>query len=326
MARQKAKKKASKQIRSRKKRSIFSYPLFLFLLLCSGVFLIAWTFRANADVLVTAKVSAPFVTQPAVITSPSDGTHFSLIPITVSGTCPANAGYVEIFDNNVMRGTAICDTSSNFQLSVDLFPGTNSLVAHVFNITDDEGPVSSAVTVYYDVPQPPAGNPTAAPRSPSHGSPSLPVLKTAFIYRGYHIGQAVEWPLELSGGLPPYAVSVDWGDGTSDLISRSQPGQFNINHTYSQPGDTKNSFTIKVKASDANGNSAYLQFFVIVTPQSIGAAGNIFTKSPPHLSSGLNWLWIAWPLYVVILLMAVSYLLGEREELVILRKKGMLRH
>jgi hypothetical protein len=324
MARQKTRKRAARQIKSRKKRSVFSYPLFLFLLLCAGVFLIAWTFRAGADILVTAKVAGPPVTTPAVITSPADGDHFTSIPISVVGTCPANAAYVEIFRNNVMSGTALCNGGA-FQLSTDLFPGANSLVAHVFNVTDDEGPVSATVTVYYDVSNPPSGIPVV-PSSGGSSAPNLPILKTAFIYKGYHVGQPVEWPLELSGGLPPYAVSVDWGDGTSDLISRPQAGQFDIRHTYNQAGGAKNSFTIKVKATDANGNGAFIQFFVIVTPPSIGASGNIFTKSPPHISSGLSWLWIAWPLYVLILLMAVSYLLGEREELIILRKKGMLRH
>jgi hypothetical protein len=323
MARQKARKKASKQIRNRKKRSIFSYPLFLFLLLSAGVFLIAWTFRVGADVLVTAKVAGPPVTSPAVITNPANGTHFTSIPINVSGTCPSNAAYVEIFRNNVMSGTALCNGGA-FQLSTDLFPGANALVAHVFNVTDDKGPVSSTVTVYYDIPSPPTSGPVTTPRSGGPSATNLPILKTAFLYKGYHVGQPVVWPLELSGGQPPYAVSVDWGDGTSDLISRPQAGQFNVNHTYSQPGGAQNSFVIKVKATDADGKGAYLQFFVIITPQSIGAAGNIFTKSPPHISSGLNWLWIAWPLYVVILLMAVSYLLGEREEIIILRRKGML--
>lgn len=323
MARQKTHKRASKKSKNRGRRSIFSYPLVMFLLLCSGVFLVAWTFRANADILVTAKVSAPFVIQPAVITSPVDGTHFTAIPINVSGTCPVNAGYVEIFDNNVMRGTAIC-SSGAFQLSVDLFQGANSLIARVFNITDDEGPVSAAVNVFYDILQPPAGSQNPGLSGSPSSSPLL--LKTAFVYKGYHVGQLVEWPIELSGGAGPYAVSVDWGDGTSDVMSRAQAGQFKIDHTYGEPGKDKNSFTIEVKASDAAGNKAFLQFFVIVTPQSVGATGSIFNKPPPHIGARLSWLWIAWPVYGLILLMAVSYKLGEKEEIMILKKKGMLRH
>jgi hypothetical protein len=313
MARAKTQKRASRQSKNRKKRSIFAYPLFIFLLLCAGVFLIAWTLRAGADdILVSAKVSAQSVTAPANIISPVGGSHFSSIPISVSGTCPANAGYVEIFDNNVMRGIAICKTDSSFALLVDLFPGANSLTAHSFNFTDSEGPVSSPVNVIYDAPKP---GPNTNPLS----------LKTAFLYKGYHSGDQVEWPISLSGGSAPYAVSVDWGDGTSDLISRSQAGEFKIDHVYDSSGGNKDSYTIQVKATDTDGGAAFLQFFVIVTPKSIAAAGNIFSKSPPTIDGGWNWLWIAWPLYLVIILMALSYMLGEKEELIVLRKRGVLK-
>jgi hypothetical protein len=330
MARRKTQKRASKKSKNRGRRSIFAYPLAMFLLLCSGVFLLAWTFRVNADVLVTAKVSAPFVTAPAVITSPADGAHVTSIPINVSGTCPANAGYVEIFDNGLMRGTAIC-SGGVFQLSSDLFPGANSLVARVFNITDDEGPASAAVNVIYDTSQPPTGGGTTpgSGGTSSGGNPpaASPLsLKTSFIYKGYHVGQPVEWPIVITGGAAPYAISVDWGDGTSDVLSRSQPGQFKISHTYTEPGKIKNSFTIKIKASDASGDKAFLQFFVIVTPESVGAAGNIFSKPPPQIGTHISWLWLAWPVYGVVLLMAVSYKLGEKEELLILKKRGVLHH
>ena len=328
MARKKPPKRAARQYKNRRKRSVFAYPLFIFLLLCAGVFMIAWTLRAGAaDIHVTAKVSAPFVTQPATITSPADRTHFTSIPVEVTGDCPPNAGYIEIFDNGVMAGSAICDQNNNFDISVSLMPGSNDLVAHVFNITDDEGPVSNTITVVYDVPNPPPvtnpGTPTTSTKTPS-AKPLL--LTTAFVYKGFHPGDQVEWPISLSGGTEPYAVSVDWGDGTSDLLSRPQPGNFNINHTYSQTGGDKSSFTIKVKATDANGQEAFIQFFVIVTPSSAGQfAGNIFTKPTPRLG-GLNWLWVAWPLYSIIVLMAVSFMLGEHEELIILRKKGKIRH
>src|SRR5215218_10094104 len=140
MARPKAlKKPTSKKSTARKKWPIIPYPLLLFLLLCSGVFLSASTLGVSADdIIVTAKVSGPLVASPAKITKPKNNQHFSKIPIKVAGICPANAAYVEIFRNNLMSGSAIC-SGGTFQLNMDLFFGTNELVAHVFNITDDEG-------------------------------------------------------------------------------------------------------------------------------------------------------------------------------------------
>lgn len=320
MARAKTTKRTSRQTKSRSGRRILHYPLLAFLMLCAGVFLMAATLKANGqDIFVTARIPAPFVTSPAVINSPVDGERFSSIPIPVRGTCPSNAAYVNIFRNNLMSGTAIC-SGGLFQLSIDLFPGQNDLVAHVYNSTDDEGPVSDTVSVFYDVPKPPV----LAPGTPIPSSPPF-TLKTAFVYKGYIVGQTIKWPIEISGGYAPYAVSIDWGDGTSDVISRTQDGQFDISHKYSSSGGYKGSYIIKIQASDSAGQKAYIQFFVIVNSTAeITPAASIYNKPPPSLTSD-KWLWLAWPAYVLLLLLVVSYWLGEREELIVLRNKGLLK-
>jgi hypothetical protein len=48
-------------------------------------------------------------------------------------------------------------------------------------------------------------------------------IKTDFAYRGYKVGQSIEWTFEVSGGVPPYAINIDWGDGTNSLISQKDP-------------------------------------------------------------------------------------------------------
>jgi len=322
----------------RRNRSSLHYPLIIFLLLCTGVFLVAWTLRAAAvDIKVTGRIPGPAVTEPATITDPVSNQRFKDIPITVSGTCPANAAYVEIFSNDVMKGAAICDVDSKYSLSIDLFEGRNDLVAHVFNITDDEGPPSDTVTVFYDAPRPPpqpppsqggAGGPPPTPGS--NHPPVQPVqqliLKTAFLYKGYFVGDELQWPLEISGGTAPYALSVDWGDGTDDVISRGKAGKLDISHIYAQAGGYQGSYIVKVKATDSSGSKAYIQFFVVVKEKGGNAGGTIFSKRPPALGSSLHWLLVAWPAYLLIVMMAVSYLLGERQELLILKKKGLLRH
>lgn len=319
MARQKSNRRAAKKIKKRSKIVSLAYPLYLFLLLCAGVFLVAATLRTNAaDILIRAKVNAPSVTEKAVITSPAANATLSSIPVTVTGTCPANAGYVEVMDDGVMRGVAICGPDADFELMVDLTAGRNTLTARVFNITDDEGPVSDSVTVFYA----PGGNinPSAA------SSGSLPQLNTDFIYKGYHLGDNVIWPLKISGGKPPYTVDVDWGDNTSSRYNQNTVGLFNIAHTYQELPPNGKNFVIKVTAKDSLGAKAYLQFFVIVASAAApGTSANIFTKPPPSLSNS-NWLWYVWPAYLLILIMTLSYWLGEQEELIILKRKGLLIH
>ncbi|MGH7157106.1 MAG: PKD domain-containing protein [Candidatus Saccharimonadales bacterium] len=321
MARQKTRKRASKQIKSRQKRHFWRYPLFTFLLLCAGAFLIAATFNVTADdILVKAKVPGSPVTSPPVITNLIPNQQFNAMPIYVSGTCPGNAAYVEIFDNGIMQGTAICNNGF-FDPQFNLFPGKNQITAQAFNITDDPGPASLLMTVYYNPPQPPQ-----PPHSPAQSTTAAPLtLTTAFVYKGFDVGQEVSWPVEISGGSAPYALNVDWGDGNNDVISRGSSGSFDINHTYSKPGGYKNSYTIQVKASDSSGNKAYLQFFVIVNQKQgqIAGVGNITNKPTPTLNSK-GWLWYAWPAYLLIFLLVLSYWLGEREELIILKKRGLL--
>ena len=326
--RQTAKKRPAKKTKS---RLFLPYPLAVFLFLCSGFFLIACTFGVSADdVLVTASIKAPPIASPAIITSPPDGSHFSAVPISVSGSCPPNAAYIEIFRNGFMSGSAICSGSSTFEIQTDLFPGANQLTAHSFNSTDDEGPVSDKVTVFYDAPPAPVkpSNPvTGEPSSGSSQPSGTPLtLKTAFVYKGYYVNQLVQWPIEISGGGAPYAFNVDWGDDSNSVISRKNAGQFNLEHKYAKPGDYKGDYKIKVQASDADGNYTYLEFFVLVNAKTgQNTIGSIYSKPPPSLNNLRGLLWVAWPAYVTILLMGITFKLGERQELLILRRRGQLK-
>lgn len=332
-----AKKRTSKKPVAHSRRWFVPYPLMVFLLLAAGAFLTAWTFRVDAqDILVTARIQGPALTGPATITSPADGTHFSAVPITVEGSCPTNAAYVEIFRNGLMGGSGICSAGGTFSLSTDLFDGRNDLTAHSFNITDDEGPVSTAVSVFYDAPPPPVldtGQPNLPEQASQNASSAVQkhkkaplTLKTSFVYKGYYIGQQVDWPLEVSGGSEPYALNVDWGDGKNSIISRKTSGQFTISHVYATAGGYKGSYIVKVQASDTESAYSYLEFFVIVNAkEAVPGIGNIYNKPPPTIGGLRHLLWIAWPVYVLVILMAVAYKLGEREELLVLRKRGMLR-
>jgi len=338
MARRKTTVKRSNK--SRKNRRVIAYPAVLFMLLCAGVLLAIWTFKAVADnIVVTAKVPAAPVTGPAVITNPSDGQRLSAIPVSISGTCPLDGtgGYVKIYRNNIFSGVAMCDGSNNFSLFSDLFPGANTINAQIYNITDDAGPASTPITAYYNAAQPPAVSP------PAGGGTSAPVAKppvltifSDFKYIGYYVGQTTEWKLSIAGGTAPYAVNVNWGDGSNTVLSRKDAGDFSVDHQYKSPGKQKNhSYTIVISGSDAVGNQTSLQLFVIINNHNVGpVAASIAgaTCSTSGISFGSitclvqtkNLLKFLWPAYGVVLLMTISYVLGEREELIVLAKRGLL--
>jgi hypothetical protein len=178
--------------------------------------------------------------QGATIVVPSNGQVFHALPITVSGLCPSNL-LVEIFKNNVFAGSTTCANGS-YSLQIDLFDGQNDLVARVYDSLNQAGPDSNTVSVTFSQSLP--GN---GPRM---------FLTSAYAERGAQPGTSLTWPLTLSGGTGPYAISVDWGDQSQpELLSRKSAGDFNIDHVYAKAGTYK----ITVKATDANGQAAFLQ-------------------------------------------------------------------
>jgi hypothetical protein len=222
---------------------------------------------------------------------PRSGQSFSNLPITISGLCPNNT-LVEIYKNNVFAGATDCHNGS-YSLQVDLFDGRNDLIARVYDNLDQAGPDSNIVTVNY------------ASAVPIPGQRIT--LTTQFAKRGADPGSILTWPITLSGGNGPYAISVDWGDKSNpDLISQGAPGNITLQHTYSNSGVYK----VTIKATDANGNSAFLQLVGIANgpiKQAGGAAGSsTFTVQTKIL---------LWPLIVLFALMIGAYWIGKRHQL-----------
>ncbi|HEU5187022.1 MAG TPA: hypothetical protein VFT87_00815, partial [Candidatus Saccharimonadales bacterium] len=73
-------------------------------------------------------------------------------------------------------------------------------------------------------------------------------------------GQAFRLPIRFNGGMAPYAVAVDWGDGETSLFSRTDAAAFIAEHTYEIEGYK----TIIIKISDSAGGQAALQLVVLV--------------------------------------------------------------
>jgi hypothetical protein len=290
-----------------------SYPLAFLMLMIAGVLLFNWTSAVSGlDYQVNAKVPAEPLTEPATILTPVEGTVFKEVPIEVNGQCPINS-YVKLTRNGYFSGVALCESDGTFHIQTDLFEGANELQAQDYNITDDPGPVSTAVKVYYRPPAQPKPSTTPAGSS-SGGTKTTPlILGSEFIFKGYQIGQTINWSFTLSGGAKPYAVHIDWGDGLSDTITRTEAGEFGVSHVYNDNTSPKSSYTIKVQASDAAGAKGFLQLVTVINvhPEAATAAGT----STTGLSSPLkNFLKVVWPTYGLCLLILGSFWLGERRE------------
>jgi hypothetical protein len=240
---------------------------------------------------------------PATISTPTNGQGFTELPVTVSGLCPQDL-LVKLFKNNVFAGSAQCANGS-YSILVDLFNGQNELVARVFDALDQQGPDSNIVTVTFT--------------DNRGGAFDRPTLSSNFAKRGANPGQALVWPIILSGGTGPYAVSVDWGDGsTPDLISQPFPGTFDISHTYDKAG----TYNIIIKVTDANGASAFLQLVGVANgPLSQTDGGQAGTGDPLTADSNTK-VRILWePAAITIPFILSTFWLGKKYELKVLRRR-----
>ena len=245
-------------------------------------------------------VQTPAPKNPASITAPTNGQVFTRMPVTVAGLCTSGL-LIKVFSNNVFVGSALCENGS-YTLQVDLFDGRNDLVARIFDALDQPGPDSNVVTVTYNNQNLVTGGATQL------------TLTSVYARRGANPGEILNWPITINGGTAPYAISVDWGDGKpATLYSSPFPGNINISHTY----DSAGTYVVIVKATDKNGQTAFLQL--------VGQANGAVGQSNDDKSSGggttkviTKIIW--WPSLAMLPFIAVAFWLGHKYELTELRR------
>lgn len=250
------------------------------------------------------RINAAPPTTGATISFPRDGAVITNLPTTVTGICPTGL-LVKIFKNNVFAGSVQC-VNGSFSIPIDLFSGRNELVARVYDDLDQPGPDSNIVVVTL----------------PFAGSfiPNRISLTSAFAKRGAAPGQTLSWPITLTGGNGPYAITVDWGDGkTPDIISQAFPGNFNITHIY----DSAGVYNVIIRATDKDGNIAFLQLVGVANgPVGQNAGGTSGKDGKPSGENTIIRTRVLWqPAAVAIPLIGIAFWLGTRYELFSLRKR-----
>lgn len=232
-------------------------------------------------------------TQAPSINSPVDGQVFTEIPITVSGTCQAGH-IIEVYKNDVFAGSALCRGNNTFTVDIGLFFGENVLFTRARDALGQTGPKSDSVTVIYDPPV------TESDRQ--LGQQLL--LESNVSFRGASPGEEITFPVRLSGGKGPYAISVNWGDGNNDVISRLDTGDFKISRVYEQSGV----YRIVLQATDDNDQTAFLQIVAAIGGE---VGGGIEDKEPP---TRVERVYVLWPLYVLMAIIPLSFWLGVRHD------------
>ena len=256
--------------------------------------------QEQGSVGMEGRISSPPPTQGATISIPRSGQSFNTLPVTVSGLCP-NGLLIKLFKNNVFAGSVECNNGS-FSMIIDLFDGQNDLVARVYDALDQAGPDSSTVSVTFT---------NATPTFSGRVSLTSTIAK-----KGANPGEVLTWPITISDGDGPYALSVDWGDGkTPDLISQAFPGTFNIQHVYDKPGV----YNIIIKATDKNGGVAYLQLVGVANGPLSQESAEADDNSTAATIEKTILLWQ--PAAALLPLIVATFWLGKRHELHTLKRK-----
>jgi len=259
----------------------------------------AQTQQQSGSVGIEGTIPASPPKQAPTITVPKNGQVFTSLPITVAGLCPAGL-LVEIFKNNVFAGSANCPSGS-YSLQIDLFSGRNDLVARAYDNLNQASPDSNLVSVTF--------NDTTALSGPRL------TITSAYAKRGTNPGSTLSWPIIISGGIGPYAITADWGDKSPlDLISRSAPGEIILDHIYSQSGI----YIVIFKVTDANGSSAFLQVVGIGNGPTQQTAGT--PDKTLDTSTATNRAF--WVLLILLFpLLLIAFWLGKRYQLQLIRDR-----
>jgi hypothetical protein len=284
------------------------------LLVFVGFALTAYTAVASSpppepgSIGLSGTVPAKPPTIAAAITAPANGAHFSASPVTFSGSCPKNT-LIEIFKNDIFAGSTPCSDAGRFTIDIDLLIGKNTVTAKVYDSLNQPGPDSNSVIVYYDALPPQAGPTTLL----DFGGSQL-LLNTDAVFRGTFPEHELSIPIDILGGVPPYAINVQWGDTNNKIIPRNDNATFNATHIYTRPG----TYQISIQASDAGGRVAFLTVASIVNGQPS------ITATTSDLPAQSNKLLVLWPLYTSTVAVVISFWLGERREKQLLSKRGLL--
>lgn len=227
----------------------------------------------------------------ATIAVPANGAVYTSTPITDSGLCTSGL-LIKIFDDGVFVGSTICSGGS-YSLQISLFNGRNDLIAQDYDALGQEGPPSTTITVTLNDSQ-----------SLQYGIPLS--LSSDYAEQGASPGTEIEWPLQLNGGTAPFAISVDWGDGSPDeLISAANDGTINTSHAYKMAGV----YTVVDKAVDKNGETAFLQ----LVGQATGAIQNN-NKANNNVTVGKTNGNPFWPSLLMLPLIIVAFWAGRKYE------------
>lgn len=300
----------------------------------------AFGLQSSGSATVTVNISGDPPTLGADIVYPTTNTTTKSPQIQVTGTCPPNL-LVATYSNGIFVGSSVCSNAGEYATVIQLVVGVNILQSQDYDGLNQPGPVTAQVVITREqdpvvtptTPDPEvpitatapvdiAPNPTppvVAPIAPQPTvnpcfdtsktdalDPENPTIIANCIKRSVFTGDTVSLPIRITGGTKPYALWIDWGDGTTDLKTVLNTDYHNYEHTYKTAGI----FVIKLKTTDAKGVTSFLQTVVQVNGSATpGTTTSAFT----NFTNGLGTIWTEAPvpLYVAAVTLVLGFWVGD---------------
>ncbi len=314
--------------------------LVLFMLLAGAVLLLSMgslnalgvTSSGNVNVSLTVPSEPPSV--GAQIVNPQNGDTVTNDTINVSGTCPEGTTVV-IYRNGIFAASSMCSTEGQFLATVQLRAGDNLLQAQNYDSLDQAGPATPTVLVRFDavlvdgIPDSQSQEsivvvdiPEPVPTSEldlseltcntiglGHQSVDALLLEVGCVTRQVYTGEVFNLPVYISGGEPPYALSISWDDtNQNSLYTVTEQGRMSFSNIY----DRWKTYTLRLNIADSKGRTYATQVVVQVIDATAAAAGN-GNSLTPYVPVTLQKLWLeaSVPTYIAVSTLVLGFWVGD---------------
>ncbi|HSW66924.1 MAG TPA: PKD domain-containing protein [Bacillota bacterium] len=139
------------------------------------------------------------------------------------------------------------------------------------------------------------------------------LIGAEYHYQIYRVDQPASFRVSVNSDNGPYKVSVDWGDGDHSELSEPD-SSFTVTHNFRTP----NTYVVMFTVTDQAGVTSTIQMSAVIKGRLASAVALTTISGPTTLGGALiawvrHWLWIIWPAYLAVILMAASFWLGEQE-------------
>lgn len=288
-----------------------SYRALFVVLAVMGLSMATIQFASADDYTVTLSVPTDTFSTAAMITNPANGSVVNSSMTSIQGVCEVvrSGTYVTLLRGDQALGTTVCRPDNTFSLAIGLILGENSITVSQISGSGGSSPASNATTITYTVPPvviPPAQKPPIQSSTPPQTNQDFVLLPSESTLVTQSINNAFWISFAVRGGISPYTVETNWGDGTTESVQQAKSGlTIRLKHEYVIAGN----YIITIRAIDAKGKQTTCQYAATVSGAlTLASAGGI---SPTinywqKFDSGSIVMHMVWASYMLLSLAVIS--------------------